>query len=154
MAFNSQKFMSTQFVPRTARVDVPGLSDWFDAGDAPVWTVRGQTANEVASSIDAGSKHKNIGTIIQAIAANADQVAELQKAIGISKDTHADIVKRLEMLVTCSVEPTITLDVAVKLAETRPIDFYTLTNKILVLTGDGMDIKKSKASGAATKSEA
>lgn len=147
MAFNSQKFMATAFEPRTESVPVPGLAHWFEDGEPAVWRVRGQTANEMAASIDAGSKHKNIDTIIKAIAADADQVAELQKAIGISKETHSDIIKRLEMLVQCSVDPVITLDVAVKLAETRPIDFYTLTNKILYLTGQGMDIKKSKPSG-------
>lgn len=153
MAFDAKKFMQSQFVPRTARVPVPGLADWFGKDEKPEWEVRAQTANEMALAIDAGSKTKNIDSIIKAIAANSDQVAELQKAIGISKETHADIVKRLEMLVQCSVEPVITLDVAVKLAETRPIELYTLTNQILHLTGQGMDVKKSKPSGKATKSE-
>jgi hypothetical protein len=146
--------MATQFEPRTARIDVPGLADWFDDGDAAVWTVRGQTANEVAVSMEAGAKHKNIDSIIKAIATNQDQVNELKKAIGVEKDTPGEIIKRLEQLVQCSVEPVITLDVAVKLGETRPVEFYQLTNGILRLTGLGMDIKKPKASGAVAKSEA
>ncbi len=154
MAFNSQKFMAAQFEPRTARVDVLGLADWFDDGEPPVWVVRGQTANEMARVIDAGSKHKNIDLIIKAIAANEGQVNELKKAIGIEKDTPNEIIKRLEQLVQCSIEPVITLDVAVKLGESRPVEFYQLTNEILRLTGLGMDIKKPKASGETTKSEA
>jgi hypothetical protein len=152
MAFNAKAFMQSQFVPRTAQVDVSGLATWF-GDDQPLWTVRGQTANEIASANEASAKHKNIDAIIKAIASNADQIGELKKAVGISSDTPTEIVKRLEQLVQCSVEPVITLDVAVKLAETRPVEFYLLTNKILELTGLGMDLKKPKASGETTKSE-
>lgn len=154
MTFDSKKFMATQFEPRTASVEVPGLADWFTEADSPIWLVRGQTANEVAASMEAGAKHKNIDTIIKAIAANQNQIGELRRAIGVSTENHSEIVKRLEQLVQCSVDPVITLDVAVKLAETRPIEFYHLTNEILRLTGLGMDIKKSKASGATMRSEA
>jgi hypothetical protein len=154
MPFNSQKFMAAQFEPRTAQVDMPGLVDWFDEGEPPVWVIRGQTANEVALAMDATAKHKNIDAIIKAIAANHDQIGELKKAIGIEKDTPVEVVKRLEQLVQCSVDPVITLDVAVKLGEARPVEFYQLTNEILRLTGLGMDIKKPKASGVATKSGA
>jgi hypothetical protein len=104
--------------------------------------------------MDAGSKHKNMDAIIKAIAANQNQVNELKKAIGVETDTPAAIINRLEQLVQCSVDPVITLDVAVKLAEARPIEFYQLTNEILRLTGLGMDVKKPKASGETTKSGA
>ncbi|MFA5922314.1 MAG: hypothetical protein WC856_13645 [Methylococcaceae bacterium] len=154
MAFDSKKFMAAQFEPRTGQIEVPGLADWFDKSEPPVWTVRGQTANEVAMALEAGSKHKNIDAIIKAITANEDQVNELKKAIGVNKDTPGEIVKRLEQLVQCSIEPEITLDVAVKMGETRPIEFYQLTNEILRLTAMGMDIKKPKASGKTAKSEA
>jgi hypothetical protein len=153
MPFDAKRFLQTAFQPRTAGVDVPGLADWFGEGERPVWTVRGQTANEVANANDASAKHKNIDAVIKAISSNADQIAELKKAIGVTTDTPAEIVKRLEQLVQCSVEPTITLDIAVKLAEVRPVEFYILTNKIVELTGLGMDVKKPKASGKAAKSE-
>jgi len=156
MAFNTQKFMTAQFEPRVEEIHVPGLADWFDdpANDAYLWKVRGQTANEIAKAMDAGAKHKNLDAIIKAIAANKSQIDELKKAIGVESDTHAEIIKRLEQLVQCSVDPVITLDVAVKLGETRPIEFYQLTNEILRLTGLGMDIKKPKASGIMMKSGA
>ena len=154
MAFNSKKFMAAQFEPRTGGVDVPGLKDWFDENTPLVWTVRGQTANEIAQAMDAGAKHKNIDAIVSAIAANKDQIKSLKKAIGIESDTHSEIIKRLEQLVQCSVDPVITLDVAVKLGQARPVEFYQLTNEILRLTGLGMDIKKPKASGERMKSEA
>lgn len=152
MAFDAKRFMQTAFQPRTADVDVASLDDWFDDGEKPLWTVRGQTANEVANANDASAKHKNIDAIIKAISANADQIGELKKAIGVDTDTPAEIVKRLEQLVQCSVNPTVTLDVAVKLAEVRPVEFYILTNEIVRLTGLGMDVKKPKASGETKKS--
>lgn len=152
MSFDTKAFMHTTFAPRTARVDVPGLADWF-ADASPVWVVRGQTANEVALANAASEKHKAVDSIVKAIADSADKVNAIRQAIGVSTDTPADIVKRLEQLVQCSVEPVITLDVAVKLAEVRPVEFYILTNEIVKLTGLGMDVKKPKASGDQTKSE-
>ena len=151
--FDGKAFMGEAFTPRLAEVDVPGLSDWFN-GAIPVWIVRGQTASELAGSIDAGNKRRNIDTVVRALAANADQVDEMRRAIGIStQETHADVVRRLEMLVQCSVDPVITLDVAVRLAEVRPIEFYQLTNKIVELTGQGYDVKKLPPSGVTTALE-
>jgi len=152
MSFDSKAFMHAQFAPRTARVDVPGLIDWFN--DAPpVWVVRGQTANEVALTNAAAEKHKAVDSIVKAIAENADKVNAIKKAIGVAGDTPSDIIKRLEQLVQCSIDPVITLDVAVKLAEVRPVEFFILTNEIVKLTGLGQDLKKPLASGETTKSE-
>ena len=151
MAFKSKDFLKAEFQPRTAEVAVQSLAEWFD--DKPLWTVRGATASEVAKMLEASDKHKNIDSIIKAISASQDKVNELKKAIGIANDTPADIIKRLEQLVMCSVDPVVDLPVAVKLAETYPIEFYILTNKITELTGLGMDGKKSKASGKIQKSE-
>lgn len=152
MSFDAKAFMSASFQPRTAEVAVPGLADWF-GDESPVWTVRGQTANEVALANTAAEKHKAVDAIVKAIAEHKDKVEAIKKAIGVSTDTPADIVKRLEQLVQCSIAPVITLDLAVKLAEVRPVEFFILTNKIVELTGLGMDIKKPRASGKTSQSE-
>jgi len=151
MAFNQQAFMKAQYQPRTADVDVPSLAAYFDDEEKPVWTVKGQTASDVAKAIEAAAKNNNISSIIEAIGKSNVQVDELKKAIGISDDTPQDIVKRLEQLTQCSVSPAIDLSCAVKLAESHPIEFYILTNKIVELTGMGMDLKKPKASGKKTE---
>jgi hypothetical protein len=143
MPFDAKKFMAAQFEPRMSEISVPGLVDFF-----------GQTADEVARTIEAGDKHRNIDAVIAAIGENSDKIQELRDVIGISKERHTDIIKRLEQLTMCSVEPAITLDIAVKLAETRPIELYILTNEILRLTGLGQDLKKSPTSGKIKKSEA
>lgn len=149
MPFDSAQFMKDKFESRTSQIPVPGLADWF-GDDDPLWTVRGQTANEVAFILEAKEKkYKNVDAIIKAIGSNADQINDLKAAIGVDyKTTPDEIVKRLEQLVQCSVEPVIKMEVAVKLAQTRPIEFFQLTNEITRLTGLGMDLKKSKASGA------
>jgi len=142
MAFNTDGFMRQQFEPRTAAIDVPSLSAWFDEGEKPAWTVRGMTANELAKALDSSSKSKNLDAVIRAIGNSKQTIEELRAVLGMSEDTPADIIKRLEQLAMCSVAPKIELNVAVKLAETFPIEFYQITNKISELTGLGMDLKK------------
>jgi len=150
--FKAKDFAKAQFQPRTAELSLPALADYFE--NDPVWTVRGATASEVAKMLEAGTRQNNIDTIIKAIAANSDKVNEIRQAVGITNDTPADIVKRLEQLVMCSVDPVIDLPIAVKLADAFPVEFYMLTNKITELTGQGMDVKKSKPSGKTKPSEA
>jgi len=150
MEFDAKAFMRQQFQPRQESVEVPGLADWFKGnGDEPcIFTVRGMTSSELARTHEAVAKVKNFDSVIQAISNSKETVKELKAALGVSDDTPADIVKRLEQLVICSVSPKIEIQVAVKLAEAFPIEFYTLTNKIVMLTGMGMDIKKPQGSGA------
>jgi hypothetical protein len=56
------------------------------------------------------------------------------------------------MLTAGSVDPEITLPVAVKLAEKFPIEFMTLTNVITELTGLGFEYAKQKAASPETAS--
>ena len=51
------------------------------------------------------------------------------------------------MLVACSVSPACTEQTAIKLAATFPTVFYSLTTKIIELTGLGHEVGKQKASG-------
>ena len=150
MGFNQSAFMKQQFEPRTAKVEVPALAKWFGKDDALVWEVRGQTASELAQANEASSSQKSLTNIIQAIGSNAAQIDELKKTLGIAKDeVPADIIKRLSQLTTCSIDPEIDHTTGVKLAETFPVEFYIITNKITELTGLGMDVavKKQKGSG-------
>jgi len=146
MAFDNQSFMKAKFQPRTADIKLDALQGFFGDAD-PLWTVRGQTASELARAIESSSKEKNLDSIIKAIGSNKSQIEELKSAIGLGDETPTDIIKRLEMLHVCSVSPEIDLPVAIKLAENFPIEFYMLTNKITELTGLGADVKKPKGSG-------
>jgi cellobiose-specific phosphotransferase system component IIB len=155
MGFDPKAFMRQQFEPRQEAVEVAALADWFKSkdGDKCLWTVRGMTASELAKTMEAATKAKNFDSVIQAIGNSKETIKEIKAALGVGDDTPADIVKRLEQLTICSVDPVIELNVAVKLAETFPIEFYTLTNKIVMLTGMGMDTKKPQGSGETQPSE-
>lgn len=152
MAFDTQAFMRTEFKARTAEVRLPSLQAFF--GDAePVWVVRGMSSSEMARSIEAVSRQKTIDSVVQALGSNKAKVEELRAALGLSDDVPGEIAKRLSQLEQCSVDPKIDLPLAVKLAETYPVEFYQLTNKIVELTGLGMDTKKPKPSGQTAPSE-
>lgn len=151
MAFDTRSFVNTEFVQRTQELKLPELAIWCDG--EPVWVVRGLTASELAKTLDAANRQRSIDTIIKSIAQNESMVAELRQTLGLSDDTPQDIIKRLEQLTIASVEPKIDFTVAVKLAEAFPIEFYMLTNAIVSLTGQGMDIKKSLPSGETQPSE-
>lgn len=142
MTFDANAFNKAKFKPRTAQVKVDSLKDFFD-GD-PVWEVRGLTANEIAKANEAEEKNKNMSTIVDVLDSvdGSDKVKELRQSLGLTSDSHPETVKRLEQFVVASVNPEITLDVAVKIATVYPVEFYLLTNKIVELTGQGQLLEK------------
>ena len=100
--------------------------------------------------MDASNRQGNIETIIKALATKADQAKAIRHALGLSGDTPGEIAKRIEMLVSGSVQPQIDMPTAVKLAETFPIEFLQLTNKISELTGQGAELVKPNAASQPT----
>lgn len=148
MGFNSERFAAAQLEPRRKRVTVEALAAWFDG--APVWEVRGLSADELHRAIEAAKTRGSVEAIVRAIAAGGDQAEAVRKAIGLTAGSSAEIVKRLEMLVMASMEPQIDHATAAKLAETFPIEFLTLTNTITELTGQGFDLVKPAAASPLT----
>lgn len=146
MPFNPDKFERAQFEARTKAVEVKALADFFDEGTEPVWTVRGLSSNELHRSIEAGQRQKTLGKVLESIADAGAPVADARRALGFTgKETQGEVAKRLEMLAIASVEPVIPLNLAVKLAENFPIEFYQLTNEITELTGMGFELVKPQA---------
>jgi len=141
-------FMGAEASPRTKGVAVPGLSDFFGAADGPddrpEWVVRGLAGNELAKVNAAAARQKNIGSVLEALEAgtHSEKVAELRRSMGLADDIEQETAKRLEMLVAGSVKPVCSLELAVKLAETRPVEFIALTNAVTELTGLGAVLKK------------
>jgi hypothetical protein len=155
MGFNSKKFLKTKFAPRTFDVPVPDMKEFFEEGTPAIWKVRGLTGQELGRSNEASSKHKSIVAIIEGITSssskeNADAVKDL---LGLGAATPTDIAKRLEHLCLGSVEPACTLDLAVRICEAYPVEFYQITNKIMELTGQGQVPGKQKPSGVTAESE-
>lgn len=150
MGFDPDKFERAKFEARRARVPVPALAPFFGDGDKPEWEVRGLTANELHRAMEAGKRTGSTESIVRALAATGDQADAVRKAIGLSTETPGEIAKRLDLLVAGSVSPKIELTTAVKLAETFPIEFLTLTNEISELTGKGFDLVKPQAASQPT----
>ncbi len=150
MTFNLDKFERAKFAPRTERVPVEALASFFADGAPAEWEVRGLSASELNNAMEAGKRQHSIETVVKAMANGGDQVEAVRKALGLTKDTPGEVAKRLEMLVSGSVNPTIKLTAAVKLAECFPIEFLQLTNKITELTGKGAELVKPSAASQTT----
>jgi len=150
MAFDVKKFTKTKWTPRTEDVPVPDMQAFFQEGEPAVWRVRGLTGQELGQSNEAAEKQRNIAAAVSGIASGVEkEIAEsIKELLGVSKNIPADIAKRIEILCMGSVSPACTVDLAVKVCEVFPIEFFQLTNSILKLTGQGQMPGKSLPSGA------
>jgi hypothetical protein len=151
MDFDVNKFASTSFKRREEDVPVPDLREWFKGlkeGENPVWRVRGLTGEELARVNEASVRNRNKNAVIEAL--NSDKSEKVTDAIkeliGTSERVPDDLARRLEMLTIGSVAPECSHQVAVKLAEAFPVEFYELTTKITTLTGLGSEPGKPKRS--------
>lgn len=146
MSFDLERFRGASLAPRQVAVPVPDLAAFFEEGAEPTWTVRGLTGEEIARSNEASARHTTIAATIQALAnsaaAKSDQVEALQNLIGYGVDVPEDLAKRFDHLTFGSISPSIDRALAVKLFSSYPVVAYTLTNKILELTGMGPDLGK------------
>lgn len=153
MSFDARGFMRAEFEARTETVFVPALEWWFAEAD-PVFLVRGLTAAELARINEAADKQPAVESVIEALADDKAQSDAVREALGRGKAVPSDTAKRIEQMIIACVEPKMDRQLAVKLSETYPIEFFRITNKIVELTGRGMDLKKSLASGAEATSAA
>jgi len=155
MPFNAKKFMKEKFQHRTQDIPVPDMALFFEDGEAPVWKVRGITGQELGKSNEAVDKYKSMAALVEGLTAESgkDKADAIMGMLGLGSDVPADVAKRIEMLIYGSVEPKCTQDLAVKICETYPIEFYQLTNAILRLTGQGQMVGKQKPSGEIAASE-
>lgn len=156
MPFDKKKFAKTAFVSRTQAVPLPDLQEFFPEGEKPVWIVRNLTGPELGKVNEAADRNKSIAAILDGIiSADAkDKVDALKASLGLDNSTPNDIVRRMEILTIGSVDPAIDHELAVKLCEYYPIEFFELTNTITQLTGQGAEIKKKQAPSTATSESA
>lgn len=153
MDFDVNKFTNTAFKRREEDVPVPDLRDWFKGlkeGEKPVWRVRGLTGEELARVNEASARNRNKNAVIDAL--NSDKSEKVTDAIreliGTGSSVPDDLARRIELLTMGSVAPECTHQVAVKLAEAFPVEFYELTTKITQLTGLGSEPGKPKRSSS------
>lgn len=143
MTFNTTKFNTTQFKDRTFDVPVPELKSFFEEGDKPIWTVKCLGANEIAIANKAMQSNKDLKEIVAALVSNnsTEKIEAIQEAMGLQAGAvPEDIVRRISMLVSGSLEPKCDQEAAVRISTAYSTVFYRLTNKILSLTGEGMEV--------------
>lgn len=146
MSFDAEKFQSAEFLPRIETVEVPALKDFFGKDEKPEWQVRGLTAPELSRATAAKISHSVTDDIVKSLSERGGTlIQELREKMGLGDATPAEVAKRMEMLVMGSVNPEISLPIAVKLAEYFPIEFTVLTNRITQLTGMGFEYQKPQA---------
>lgn len=151
--FDAKRFLKTKFTPRVEEVAVPDLKAFFTGDEESVWKVRGLTGAELARANEAATKNRNVAAVLEALAGeSAKEKAEaVKELLGVGGTTPEDIAKRIEHLVLGSIEPKCTPDLAVRLSEAFPIEFYQITNRIMHLTGQGMLPGKQTPSGVTEK---
>lgn len=149
MGFDLDKFMGTTLLARTKEIRVDSMAEFFD-GPA-VLTVRGLTATEIALANEEKEKYARLDTLAKAIAAK--NVEEVRAALGLGDDLPGDVARRIEVMIHGVVEPKIARDVAIKIGDAFPVDFYAITNEILALSGQGKSTEKPMPSGSETISE-
>ena len=155
MSFDIKKFKKAKFQTRTEDVKVPDLAAFFGDGEAAVWKVRGLTGQELGRTKEAAAKNKNLSAMVEAIASSSknEKVQGIKDALGLGDEIPQDIAERVEQLVTGSIEPGCDTDLALLICERFPVDFYAISNKILRLTGKGMEPGKPNGSGKTPESE-
>ena len=153
MGFDLAKFDQAQFKERTIEVNVPELSDFFDKDEKQIWIVRGLTGHELAKVNEAVRANKDIDSILSGIMSgiHTEKIDAIRESLGLTDDTPGDLVRRIAALRAASVEPVISQEISVKLADSFPTTFFLLTNKIFELTGEGKTLGESKASGETQK---
>lgn len=137
--FNIEKFQDTQFKDNTVDVKVPNLKAFFGKDEKAIWKVRALTGHELAKVNEAIKLNKDVSELIEGLSSNnsSDKISSIKKVIGISEDAPDDLVRRISILLYGSIEPVLTQEIAVKLADVYPTQFWQLTNEILSLTGAG-----------------
>ncbi|MBE9533900.1 MAG: hypothetical protein IMF03_02790 [Proteobacteria bacterium] len=154
MGFDAKKFLQTQLVPREETVPVPDMKDFFPEGEKPEWKVRGLTGVELARSNEAVARNKDIAAILEGLISQNNQakIDSVKQLIGTDDKVPNDIAKRIELFIMGSVEA-VDIDIANKICTAFPVEFFEITNKITVLTGQGHVPGKPKPSGETQKSK-
>ena len=138
--FNIEKFRSADFRDRTEKVPVPELKDFFEPDETELfWTIRGLDGHEVAVTNLAVAQNKAIGKLVDGILSGklSEKIDAIKESMGLSGKTPDDLARRIKMLELGSVDPKISESDSVLFAKVYPETFFSLTNKILILTGKG-----------------
>lgn len=144
-------FQKAQFVPRETEVTLDALAE-AGFGDGVV-RVRGLVARELAEAEESATRGKLVSDLVERLSGGGkEKVSALMEGIGFNQDVPASLAKRLEHVRLGVIEPEMELADVAKLAETFPIEFSIVANKIMELTGKGQQaqVKRKPSGGKAT----
>jgi len=147
--FDTEAFMKADLRVRQNGVPVPALKVFFPENEEPVWLVRGMTGTEMGIVNDVEDVANKITALSEALLSKGGKdnaISRMRDALGMGEETPRELKKRVKMLEIASVKPVINMQLAVRLAEKFPVEFYQITNEITRLTGVGADIQVKKQS--------
>ena len=147
--FNLEGFRQTTFKPRESEMTLDALVK-AGLGDGVI-TVRGLTSCEIAHADESSQKGKLLSDLVEKLADSSgkQKAAALLEGVGISDNVPALLAKRYEHVCAGVVSPEMELSDVVKFADTFPIEFSQVANKILELTGLGKQAEvKPQPSGS------
>ena len=149
MGFNADKFQNAEFQHRTADVQVNGMESFFDEKEDPVWKVRSLTAAELGKVNEAAKQNRALSELVEGFMSEnyTTRIESIKESLGLTDSVPDEVVRGIALLKFGSVEPACTQEMAVRLAETFPVPFYTLWRKIMELTQMGQSLGESQASG-------
>ena len=147
MTFDIKAFNKAKFKRRTEEVEVDALSAFFKSKNKteqedikPVFVVQGLTHHEISEAKDSLKGSDNLKTMLEAMAGSKPALKEavtdlIEAKVNLSQDTQL----KIKHLVLGCVEPKVDETAAVKIAECFPVEFITIANKIMELTGLGQE---------------
>lgn len=142
MEFDIEKFEATNFKDRIEKIPVPALKAFFklEEEEEPVWTIRGLTSEELALSTQAVQNNKNLDAILQAVGSSVkkEKIDGIKELAGLSSDrVPEELVKKYSWVKHGSINPVCSDELVKKLALNFPTEFHLISNKIMILTGQG-----------------
>ncbi len=140
--FDLQKFQDAKFKENVEEIEVKALAPFFPEGEKPIIKVHALTGVTLAKVKEAIQLNRDIGALIEGLVSNntTEKVDAIKETMGISENSPDDLVRRIAILQYGCIEPEMSQEVCVKLADVYPEQFYFLTNKILILTGEGKSL--------------
>lgn len=152
--FDQKTFNNTDFSARTAEVVVKELQPFFGEGK-PVFMVRGLDAEEFAACRESMERARGIEAVIAGITStsNKERVEAIRQSLGLTGEVAPDLVRRFDIVTFGCVSPKLERETVIKLARNYPTQFYSISNVILQLTGEGSLPGKLPGSGTIQESE-
>ncbi|MEW6505519.1 MAG: hypothetical protein AB1457_16295 [Chloroflexota bacterium] len=140
--------------PRTLEIEVPELVDIWGGEGTPLWKIRSLSGDEIGFANQQASEEtqRRLKGLTEAIATGAGIGKAIEELAGEPGKVSPEGLKRTYFLVFGSVDPKIDFDAATKLRRACYPVFLRLTDQIIILSGRGYDLGKSKPSGEIPKS--